>query len=310
MSTFLRTLIDRHQERTAGRESVHKVQPRPKARFENDTGSDTFASSTLETSSEFSVSRRSDTDVRPDKNRHDPSAESLLTTDIRQTARQAQDSVQPNNDKQAIASDYDPSLNELNSRIEAVTLMPGRQSYGRETSVGSDRHDVKPLETNEATYEPRSRFNNLRLSANEDINERIQEILQRSHGRQREAAEGNAILPGNNSQLPVMTEPLDQSAANENNTQGIRARSEQEEIHHGGQLQTPDWLNEIRADFNERRLAINGKAKTEPIVNVTIGRIEVKALPADSVKQSKVRANKPSGVMSLDDYLKLRERRS
>ncbi len=309
MSTFLRTLIDRHQECTAGRESVHKVQPRPKARFENDMGSDTFASSTLETGSEFSVSRRSDTDVRSDTNRHDPSAESLLTTDIRKMDRQAQDSVQPNNDKPTIASDYDPRLNELNSRIEAVTLMLGRQSYGRETSVGSDRHDVKPLETNEATYEPRSRFNNLRLSANEDINERIQEILQRSHGRQREAAEGNAILPGN-SQLPVMTEPLTLSAPeNESNTQGVRARSEQEEIHHGGQLQTPDWLNEMRADFNERWLAINGKAKTEPIVNVTIGRIEVKALPADSVKQSKVRANKPSGVMSLDDYLKLRERR-
>jgi hypothetical protein len=107
-----------------------------------------------------------------------------------------------------------------------------------------------------------------------------------------------------------MTEPLALSAQeNENNTQGIRARSEQEEIHHGGQLQTPDWLNEMRADFNERWLAINSKTKTEPIVNVTIGRIEVKASPADSVKQSKVRINKPSGVMSLDDYLKLRERR-
>ncbi len=318
MSTFLRTLIDRHQEGPAGRDSVHKVQPRPKARFENDMGSDTFASSTLETGSEFSVSRRSDT------NRHDPSAESLLTTDIRQTARQAQDSVQPNNDKPAIASDYAPRLDDLNSRIEALTSKLQRQLYGQDTSRTADNQSVEPSEIDETTSENNGQANHRKWSTNDDINHRIQAILQTLHRQQPHQSDEKSSLQSINrrtpdravSELEISRRP-EKNVPDGNilpkepvfNIPSISSLPEQEEIHHGGQLQTPDWLNEMRVDFNERWLAINGKAKTEPIVNVTIGRIEVKASPADSVKQSKVRINKPSGVMSLDDYLKLRERR-
>lgn len=306
MSTFLRTLIDRHQEVTPGRESVPKVQPRLKARFETDTGSDFFASSTHETGSEFSAARWSDADIRPDMNRNDSSAESLLTTDIRQTARQLQVATQPSNDRPPTAFDYAPRLDDMNSRIEAITLKLGRQSYGRETPVTSDSHGVNQLETTETISKAP---NQRQLSAGDGINERIQEILQRLHGRQREAAGENATSLGK-AYLPLMTEPLDPLAPeNEINTQGMQTRSEQEKTTRSGFLQIPYWLNEMRADFYERWQLLNGKPKSEPVVNVTIGRVEVKASTPDSMKQSKLRAGKPCGVMSLDDYLKLRERR-
>lgn len=297
MSTYLRTLIDRHQEFTPGRESVPKVQPRPKARFETDTGS------------EFSVPRRSDDDIRPGMNPDDPSAESLPATDIGQSARHVQVDTQPSNARPPTAFDYNPRLDALNSRIQAVILKLGRQSYGRESPVTSDSHEVDQLETAETIWKTPNQVDHRQLSAGDGINERIQAILQRLHGRQREAAGENPISLGK-AYLPLMTEPLDPLAPeNEINTQGMRARSEQKEIGQQGQLQTPDWLNEIRADFNERWQLLNGKPKSEPVVNVTIGRVEVKVSTPGSMKQSKVRADKPCGVMSLDDYLKLREKR-
>lgn len=324
MSTFLRTLIDRHQEGTAGRESVHKVQPRPKARFENDTGSDTFASSTLETGSEFSAPRRSDTDVRPDMNPHDPSAESLLTTDIRQMDRQAQDSVQPNNDKPAIASDYAPRLDDLNSRIEALTSKLQRQLYGQDTSRTADNQSVEPSEIDETTSENNGQANHRQWSTNDDINHRIQGILQTLHRQQPHQSGENSSLQSINrrtpdragSELEISRRP-EKNVPDGNilpkepvlNIPSISSLPEQEKMHQSGLLQIPEWLEEMRDDLSGRLQALNANTKTEPIVNVTIGRIEVKALPADSVKQSKVRINKPSGVMSLDDYLKLRERR-
>jgi hypothetical protein len=73
-------------------------------------------------------------------------------------------------------------------------------------------------------------------------------------------------------------------------------------------MRIPDWLSDMQADFNARWQRINTQTKSEPVINVTIGRIEVRAVQAETTKKPKAH-HKPSGVMSLDDYLKQREKR-
>ncbi|MEA1978380.1 MAG: hypothetical protein U9N80_10825 [Chloroflexota bacterium] len=73
-----------------------------------------------------------------------------------------------------------------------------------------------------------------------------------------------------------------------------------------GRLEPPSWLPDMEAQFNQRLQ--EKEAKAEPVINVTIGRVEVRAVQADAPKKAK-HQKKPSGVMSLDEYLNQRERR-
>lgn len=68
-----------------------------------------------------------------------------------------------------------------------------------------------------------------------------------------------------------------------------------------GLLETPAWLNKLQSGL--RHQSTQHQAAEPPTVNVTIGRVEVKAQrPAESKKT--VHKKKMSTVMSLDDYLK------
>ncbi len=75
-----------------------------------------------------------------------------------------------------------------------------------------------------------------------------------------------------------------------------------------GALQIPDWLADIQAGFHNRWRELDQQVKSEPVVNVTIGRVEVRAVQDKPAKPAQAR-NRPSGVMSLDAYLKQRNRR-
>ena len=79
------------------------------------------------------------------------------------------------------------------------------------------------------------------------------------------------------------------------------------ELEQSGSLQIPGWLSEVQVGFNNRLSETNSKSEAEPVVNVTIGRVEVKAVQTDS-RQQPTKQKKPNGVMSLDDYLKQRGR--
>ncbi len=69
--------------------------------------------------------------------------------------------------------------------------------------------------------------------------------------------------------------------------------------------QTPFWLDEVRSRLG--KIQQDQESSAEPVVNVTIGRIEVRAVNADKKRQSPDR-KRPTGVMSLNDYLKRRDR--
>jgi hypothetical protein len=75
-----------------------------------------------------------------------------------------------------------------------------------------------------------------------------------------------------------------------------------------GALQTPDWTARIQAMLGERHGAPPPPAEAEPTVNVTIGRIDIRAVRKEH-REHIGRADTPSRIMSLDDYLKKRDRR-
>ena len=69
-----------------------------------------------------------------------------------------------------------------------------------------------------------------------------------------------------------------------------------------GLLEPPTRLFGRQAEFSRRWKELSQKAQPEPVIHVTIGRIEVKATNLQKPKQPR-RQKKPSGVMSLDRYL-------
>ncbi|MEO0996612.1 MAG: hypothetical protein AAFX58_03745 [Pseudomonadota bacterium] len=73
-----------------------------------------------------------------------------------------------------------------------------------------------------------------------------------------------------------------------------------------GQLALPAWLFDLKNDL--RRRWPGPETRPEPVVNVTIGRVEVRAVRDDPSKPQKPE-RKAAAVPSLDDYLKQREKR-
>ncbi|WP_141737079.1 hypothetical protein [Marinobacter sp. X15-166B] len=75
-----------------------------------------------------------------------------------------------------------------------------------------------------------------------------------------------------------------------------------------GALQIPDWLAAIQSELGNRWRERNQRAQSEPVVNVTIGRVEVRAIQDKADKPAQAR-HRPSGVMTLEAYLQQRDRR-
>ncbi|MGH8474296.1 MAG: hypothetical protein ACRER2_00745 [Methylococcales bacterium] len=73
-----------------------------------------------------------------------------------------------------------------------------------------------------------------------------------------------------------------------------------------GTLHVPAWLADLQAQLNTRLQAAHVDIKPEPVINVTIGRVEIRAVNPERQKIAETPA-KPKGVLSLDDYLKQRE---
>lgn len=72
------------------------------------------------------------------------------------------------------------------------------------------------------------------------------------------------------------------------------------------QLEPPSWLADLKNKLTQRLQ--DAEKKPDPVINVTIGRVEVRAVQTDTQK-IKQQTKKPTGVMTLDDYLKRREGR-
>jgi hypothetical protein len=108
-----------------------------------------------------------------------------------------------------------------------------------------------------------------------------------------------------NNQQPARHSPAAPEAASgpltAESQPGITAR-QNADTKPGGFLEVPAQLLERQSDGDKQFLLKESKTETEPVVNVTIGRIEVRATRPPEPGQPR-RKKKPSGVMSLDQYL-------
>jgi hypothetical protein len=75
-----------------------------------------------------------------------------------------------------------------------------------------------------------------------------------------------------------------------------------------GVLQVPDGTAEIQARLSDRRGERRPPAESESTVNVTIGRIDIRAVGKERQHRTS-RATAPSRIMSLEDYLQKRDGR-
>ncbi len=283
MSHFLKNLIARHQSDSGS----HFVQPRPKSRFETDSVSG--ASPGQNNSIENNLL-------------HDNSHQDDLNKYRSATVRLGDDVNQP--------ADMSPQATAGNEDIFFTSDINHQQHSQRTESVQS-------------TSQPTAQ----QLSINDTLNLRIQTIIARFKNEQDQHSDEqapadqqlNSAILTTDSELnqttkahsqaqrvtPVQTLENTRSAhPNKHSAEHQNADRASDQI---GSLQTPNWLSEMQTDLASRLRAIENQNSTEPVINVTIGRVEVKAIQQGSAKQPTAH-NKPSGIMSLNDYLKQRDR--
>jgi len=300
MSYFLRNLIARHRVGGARAETNHVVEPRLKSRFEAD--SNTGSSLSQHVSGIGPIVTSVGEELSPDQH---------IRPDLRSSNRK-ENSVPGH------------LIVESGNQIATLTEASEQESMAPETPLdmtqSKRKHAIDARTERTRIAEPKS---SQRLSVSKDLNHRMQTILHRLGHQQSQHAENQTSTepeqypalkkPVNNAiagtaQRTLMPETiLDIKPTGRIGKQSINNRSEQQESRQSGLLQTPNWLTEMQFDLNNRWREINPRTEPEPVVNVTIGRVEVRAVQSPSAKQPE-RRNKPGGIMSLDDYLKQRTR--
>ena len=125
-----------------------------------------------------------------------------------------------------------------------------------------------------------------------------------------EADSGNALdIP---MRRPPQQAPMNDGAerADGPNTKGPiqpETASDHRDQQHGTRLDLPPWFSEIQAQSMLTRNRPDSEPPPKPVINVTIGRIEVKAAKMQAAPWVP-QPQKPSGVMSLEKYLRQSER--
>lgn len=189
-----------------------------------------------------------------------------------------------------------PFVDNLDQRIQQIAQRLNVQPVGRENAddKGGQGKVLPKLSANAESKKGQPMFAG-------ESNQRIQEMLHR------------LTIPQTQSRFepPPIIEPLQQQPTP---FQPYKDRAEKTQSSppapSSGLLQLPGWLTDMQADLRSRWQESSSPVSSapEPVINVTIGRVEVRAVQAMTAQKTQ-RNSKPSGIMSLDDYLKQRESR-
>lgn len=299
MSRFLHNIISRHLPGDASPETRLIVQPRPRSRFE--TGSSAAPApeqsliddETITTATSEPASRISHTSPHHRSETGDASAapENIV------------DNVQQN-------------LNILSHAFERLApetrIFSNRSDSHQQniTQAGSTRSEDQstPIAERSGSNSPSSGIGlkpGSRTILHRYFTDKLAPIELPQSAELPSIADIARTGPEKSSYTPLRIEGIEQIV---NNKPGIAGQREHQKAFHAGELQIPDWLTQMQHDLNNRMRDIKTVTQSEPVVNVTIGRVEVRAVHADSEKQAVAR-DKPVGIMSLDDYLKQRDKR-
>lgn len=332
MNGFFSNLVDRHLG------TCDTIQPRKLGRFETERGSVTTASAdegaaeilaensqALQTPSELSADSptvanhkhepiQSNQDFpspsRPDHN--NPAAKPALTeerialSDSRQLSRKPPAAQSLDADMPSYQGTLEREQLDIAARVDDININNNR--YLKPNDNKSDdvmHHKNPPPSTGEHVLD-------------NELNHRIRLMLKRLTDETETPPQDDRGSQRNETQLSILPEtevPLSDSdfssldmppassrqATREENRS---SRPDNNSLH--SQLEPPSWLTDMESRFNQQ--AQQQEANTEPVINVTIGRVEVRAVHAEAQKNAR-HSKKPTGVMTLEDYLKQREGR-
>ncbi|MGZ8158731.1 MAG: hypothetical protein ACXWT4_07970 [Methylobacter sp.] len=307
-------MINRHQG------LVDKVQPRTRSMFEPETAPAVAEDNTFTGAADTMVKESRDTGFA-----QQPVFSKTLIIDesIPDTPPSAPASALF---QQAAQTGEDFRINEpttldrnrmevMNEQIQGVLARLGRKQKSQETF--SDANELQKSVPSEAAEQTTGKD----VSNEMGLASRIDETLSRLKNQTSHAVEGKQGLQdqahtlsantGTTEADPLLTLPA--------HTETTGAGLHNEFINHqaqtvntpiisqDGAFQIPGWLTELQTELTGRWREINTKSQAEPVpvINVTIGRVEVRAINTEPPKPTPAQG-KPKGVLSLDDYLKLR----
>ncbi|MXS86164.1 hypothetical protein ABO04_09690 [Nitrosomonas sp. HPC101] len=315
MTGFLLNMIHRHQG------TVDTVQPRMRSMFEPGPLSAADPDTAFTGSAEVSVGKNLDTEKSIQAYSKLPNAENA-SPEISQVAPlpdRFQNRPQP--EKRVADTKFDSNnenrMDSIHAQIQGLMARIGRASETSATLNDAIGHEQTV--TSQATGRAASNV----VSNESGLPHRIEETLRRllkqtntgkedQHGHK----DHTQLSPINTIKIeadPLKILPAQPEAKGERDGEQIRksviAQNQPEtdsNPNQSGYLQTPAWLSGMQAELSNRWREINAQSQTEPVINVTIGRVEVRAVNPSPAKPD-AGQKKPTGVMSLEEYLKRRE---
>jgi len=321
MNNFLGNLINRHQERGVNQEMSSIVEPRPKSRFETEPVPATALDNKSDYGYGLSLKTQTDSDTGPILSKNCSESRTVTTTG-KPSSIGTQTLAQESINRSTIQPDPDERISDFNEQIEALTLKLGKKFSTREMPINApENKNYQQAQDEPVSPNTERQVKSHNLSITDELNQRIQMILQRLNNQPADQAVDQNVFesqfpptlseedyrtPIGPEHSPLLSETTSEFVRSERKEKK-QSTQRQLEPHQSGLLQPPSWLTEMQADLNNRWQGINSQLESpEPIVNVTIGRVEVRAVQTSSETQPRPK-KKPSGVMSLDDYLKQRE---
>lgn len=316
MTNFFKNLISRHVPLGSGESTISVVSPRPKYKFEEDnaTASNTGMESNLVSSpSDF---KRNTEPVENVSNSITQSEPALHRSDTQfsdsDTGPVPEVIVPPDGNSELVSFKTEIGINQNSANIDRFDNSIKQNTLG----------------THENAQKTSGVFNDLAGASNSlqhsMLQDQVDSILQRinetninpyvvprvsSFGFKNELASSDNTLKSpfeNSGDLSNSDSPSELNRASEN-LSSISEQAHNRETVSEGVLNTPVWLSEMETSLNQQLQKLNQHKNTpEPVVNVTIGRVEVRAIQANPTKKQNLQ-KKPNGVMSLDEYLQQRK---
>lgn len=317
MSLFMQNLIMRHQEGGSG--MLPLVQPRPKARFENDQGSTHWAGNGFEQRKKASYIEEGHAGTSDTSSSRSGNEAQSRGTPFQPPLRSEQvvtDIPNRHQPQPFLGTDPPHQSNALQGRNEGRTVQVENRvaEQGNLSWAGKNRQTEPAPAFFSATKPPAEG-----ILSTDPVQQQIQKILHRLQEERQESGEPSGHLRQQENGMPpaFASDKLEQPAMPSSQVadpiptedrKEPRTQPLQPEIQQAGLLQPPPWLAAMQAELSSRWQTSTPQAETEPVVNVTIGRVEVRAVQAKSTSKPETR-QKLSGVMSLNEYLKQREKR-
>jgi len=184
------------------------------------------------------------------------------------------------------------------SLLNAAVSLDSAPTSERQTNRQNAVHDPE----NELDHRIRAMLQRLLGDSGSQLTQSALDEHSRQHYQGQMAETKHPLLNADVVSLDLA--PTSEGQINRQNNVSVDGEGENSSLYDS--LEPPSWLAEIENRFNKPLKNI--EAKTEPVINVTIGRVEVRAVQTEAAKKTR-HSKKLTGVMPLDEYLKKREDR-